>query len=87
VAAVNDPHEEFHGKNILYVAHTVQEAARQFNTSEQEIKKRLAQIRSTLLAARNQRPRPHLDDKVLTSCQRPGARLSGFTGAAPAAGC
>lgn len=67
VAAVNDPHEEFHGKNILYVAHTVQEAARQFNTSEQEIKKRLALIRSTLLRARNQRPRPHLDDKVLTS--------------------
>ena len=47
-----DPHHEFGGKNILYLARAgVMTAA----------------ARETLLKARSLRTRPHLDDKVLTS--------------------
>ncbi len=67
VAAVNDPQEEFHGKNILFSAHTLEETAHHFKTTVPAIEKRLARIRAALKQARDQRPRPHLDDKVLTS--------------------
>ena len=62
-----DPQREFEGKNILYRAHNVEEAARRFEKTEQEIVALLAQGRETLFDARRIRPRPHLDDKVLTS--------------------
>ncbi|MBL0156367.1 MAG: thioredoxin domain-containing protein [Bryobacterales bacterium] len=47
----SDPHGEFTGKNILYRREDWQDSG--------EI--------AILLAAREQRPRPHLDDKILTS--------------------
>ncbi len=62
-----DPHGAFVGKNILYVAHTVEDVAKRFHKSKQEIEKLLAEARTRLLAARQQRPRPHLDDKILVS--------------------
>ncbi len=48
-----DPHGEFTGKNILI--------------ERGEISDSLADSRAKLIAYRNQRPRPHLDDKVLTA--------------------
>jgi hypothetical protein len=67
----NDPHREFVGKNILYQAQPVEDAAQ------------LAAIRETsqkLLAARSRRTRPHLDDKVLTAWN--GLMISAFAKAA-----
>jgi hypothetical protein len=51
----NDPHAEFAGRNILY------QAEPGFADADFDECKRI------LLDARAQRPRPHLDDKVLTS--------------------
>ena len=52
----NDPHEEFTGKNILYVARA--DAARE---------RGLEKARRKLLEVRERRPRPDRDDKILTS--------------------
>ncbi|MFC1523854.1 thioredoxin domain-containing protein [Thermodesulfobacteriota bacterium] len=62
-----DPHQEFKGKNILYQAHTVAEAAAQFNRNPDEIQHHLKESRKKLLDRRVTRPRPHLDDKVITA--------------------
>ncbi|HEV2246411.1 MAG TPA: thioredoxin domain-containing protein, partial [Terriglobia bacterium] len=84
VAPQNDPQGEFTGKNILQVAHSVEEAATHFGKPPEEIRARLADARSRLLAARNQRPRPPLDDKVLTSWN--GLMISAFARAAQVLG-
>jgi hypothetical protein len=56
----NDPHHEFTGKNILF-------QARPFADSEAE---------RILFDARAKRPRPHLDDKILTAWN--GLMISAF---------
>jgi uncharacterized protein YyaL (SSP411 family) len=60
-----DPHGEFHGKNILYQAHTAEETAQRFDAAPDEVRETLADARRRLLEARSKRVRPHLDDKVL----------------------
>ncbi len=62
-----DPQGEFAGKNILYVAHSLDETASQFGKSPTEIEKLLSAARQKLFQVRARRPRPHLDDKVITS--------------------
>ncbi len=76
VAPQNDPQGEFTGKNILQSAHSVDETAKHFGKSPEEISATLADARGRLLAARDQRPRPPLDDKVLTSWN--GLMISAF---------
>jgi uncharacterized protein YyaL (SSP411 family) len=63
----SDPHDEFRGKNILIERHTIAETAQRFKKSEEEIAKSLAQSRKKLFAIRAQRPRPHLDDKIIAA--------------------
>ena len=65
--ALEDPHGVFAGQNILYLAHSITDTASVFKKSPEEVTKLLADSRSRLLAARNKRPRPILDDKVLVS--------------------
>ena len=65
--ALADPHKEFAGKNILYVAHPLGETAGRFRIPEEELSRLLERSREKLHAAREQRPRPHLDDKIITS--------------------
>jgi uncharacterized protein len=76
VASQNDPQGEFSGKNILQVSYSVDETAKRFGKSPQEIQAALADARNKLLAARDQRSRPPLDDKVLTSWN--GLMISAF---------
>lgn len=76
----SDPHDEFRGKNILIARHTIAETARHFKKKEQEIAKVLTQSREKLLAIRAQRPRPHLDDKIISSWN--GLMISAFARAA-----
>ena len=57
----NDPHQEFTGRNILFRAHADVDAA-----GDEQI----------LFEARAKRPRPHLDDKILTSWN--GLMISAF---------
>ena len=74
--AIADPTGEFQGKNVLYRAHTIAEAAKAFKRGEAEIESLLRKSKETLLAARNKRPRPHLDDKILVDWN--GLMISSF---------
>ncbi|MBF0490517.1 MAG: thioredoxin domain-containing protein [Candidatus Omnitrophica bacterium] len=64
--AANDPHGEFTGKNILYLAHTIEDIAHHFNKSTQEVSDTLKNAKQKLFELRKLRSRPHLDDKILT---------------------
>ena len=63
--AKSDPHDEFTGKNVIFIQHTLKETAKHFKISESDVKKSIAQSKEKLLKIRNSWPRPHLDDKVL----------------------
>jgi len=63
--ADSDPQGEFRGKNILYVAHGLQETEQKFGKTPQQVQQILNQSENRLLEVRESRPRPHLDDKVL----------------------
>ncbi len=65
--AGSDPLGEFTGKNTLIQRLTLAEAATRFKKTEAEIATSLAASRKTLLALRDKRPRPHLDDKVIVA--------------------
>jgi uncharacterized protein YyaL (SSP411 family) len=65
--APSDPHKEFINKNILIKRHSTAEAAKQFELSESVTDEKLTTARQRLLAARAKRPRPNLDDKILTA--------------------
>ncbi len=53
------------GANILHLTRSLPELAKDLGTTEEALGERLASIRSRLLKAREARPRPHRDDKVL----------------------
>ncbi|MDQ3021161.1 MAG: thioredoxin domain-containing protein [Bacteroidota bacterium] len=63
---LNDPHEVFGTKNVLFVANDVFDTAKKFDKTPEEIAKIIDDSRSKLLQIRNKRPKPHLDDKILT---------------------
>ena len=65
--ALDDPHLEFTGKNILFTKHDSESAAAKFSMPEKTIRNLIADARKKLFLARKARPRPHLDDKILTS--------------------
>ncbi|WP_294346619.1 thioredoxin domain-containing protein [Prosthecochloris sp.] len=64
---MDDPHVEFAGRNILSIKHSVAAAAEKHSLPVETIVERMAEARKKLLLARKKRPRPHLDDKILTS--------------------
>jgi uncharacterized protein YyaL (SSP411 family) len=76
----SDPHDEFRGKNILIERHTIAETAQHFKKSEADIGKMLTRSREKLFGIRAQRPRPHLDDKIISSWN--GLMISAFARAA-----
>ncbi|HEX4769401.1 MAG TPA: thioredoxin domain-containing protein [Bryobacteraceae bacterium] len=63
----NDPHGEFTGQNILYRATPLDEVSARLNTTPAQVGESLKEWSSLLFEAREQRPRPHLDNKILTS--------------------
>ena len=63
---LNDPGDEFGDTNILYRAQTLEKAARRFAMSELDLKRILEESKRVLFARRQQRSRPHLDDKIIT---------------------
>jgi uncharacterized protein len=65
--ALTDPHGEFTGRNILYAAHSPAETADHFGRSIGAVEGILERASHKLFALRNRRPRPHLDDKVITA--------------------
>jgi uncharacterized protein len=65
--APHDPQGEFRGKNLLYVAQSIEDVAVRSSVTADAVLAVLGRIRPALFAARATRPRPHLDDKVLTA--------------------
>jgi uncharacterized protein len=72
----SDPHGELKGKNTLIARMTVADAAKLFQKSEAEIEQSLAASRKKLFEIRAKRPRPHLDDKIITAWN--GLMISAF---------
>jgi len=71
-----DPHGEFQGKNILYRARSLKEAADKFDRPIDDVQGLLTSSKLKLLSLRAQRPRPHKDDKVL--CDWNGLMIASF---------
>jgi uncharacterized protein YyaL (SSP411 family) len=78
--APEDPQGEFKGQNLLYVSEPVEDIAVRTSQSPDAIVAALGRIREVLFAAREKRPRPHLDDKVLTAWN--GLMIAAFARAA-----
>ncbi|MCW5976992.1 MAG: thioredoxin domain-containing protein [Bryobacteraceae bacterium] len=73
---LQDPHQEFAGKNILYQAHSIEETAERFDADPGAVRQALEEARPKLLDYRARRVRPHLDDKLLTAWN--GMMISAF---------
>jgi uncharacterized protein YyaL (SSP411 family) len=65
--APSDPQGEFTGKNLLYTAQSIEDISRRTGSTVDDVLAALGRIRQTLFDARARRPRPHLDDKILTA--------------------
>ena len=63
---IDDKLTELSGKNILYIARTEDELARDFKVDRATVQQRLAAVDRLLLSKRRKRPAPPVDDKVVT---------------------
>jgi uncharacterized protein YyaL (SSP411 family) len=75
-----DPQAEFTHKNLLYTARSLEDIASSTGLSVAEVESSLQRSREALRARRATRPRPHLDDKVLTAWN--GLMIAAFARAA-----
>lgn len=73
---ISDPHEVFGHKNVLFVSKDIYDEAKFFNKTSEEILNIIKVSKKILLEEREKRPRPHLDDKILTSWN--GLMISAF---------
>jgi hypothetical protein len=80
----SDPHGELEGANVLIHRLDLREAAIQLGKTETDFARQLAQDRETLFARRAKRPRPHLDDKIVTAWN--GLMIGAFARAAQVLG-
>jgi uncharacterized protein YyaL (SSP411 family) len=78
--APHDPQGEFSGKNLLYVAQSVDDIATRSGLTPEHVVEALGRVRAVLFTARSRRPRPHLDDKILTAWN--GLMIAAFARAA-----
>lgn len=78
--APHDPQGEFTGKNLLYTAMSIEDVAQRTGRSVDDVVDVLGGARQKLFEARAKRPRPHLDDKILTAWN--GLMIAAFARAA-----
>jgi hypothetical protein len=62
-----DPQNEFTHKNLLYTARSIEDIASARSATREDVEASLRRARGVLLEQRSGRPRPHLDDKILTA--------------------
>jgi uncharacterized protein YyaL (SSP411 family) len=62
-----DPQNEFVNKNILYTAQSIADISRKTGKAAGDVAETLMRARQLLFDVRELRPRPELDDKVLTA--------------------
>src|SRR5262245_182615 len=65
--ALEDPQGEFRGLNLLYIAQSIEDVAIRTSRDVEAVMRGLRRARKVLFDARGNRPRPHLDDKILTA--------------------
>ncbi len=82
--AGSDPHGELKSKNVLIERGTLAEIATRFKASEANVQESLGRSRDKLFQERENRPRPHLDDKIITGWN--GLMISAFARAGAALG-
>jgi uncharacterized protein YyaL (SSP411 family) len=75
-----DPEGEFAGRNLLYVAHSIDDIAARTGRAPADVEAALDSARLKLFTTRLGRPRPQLDDKVLTAWN--GLMIAAFARAA-----
>lgn len=80
----SDPHDELKGTNTLFRAYSVKKTAEFFKKTPEEVDAILTKGRQVLFELRAKRPRPHLDDKVITAWN--ALMISGLARAAAALG-
>jgi uncharacterized protein YyaL (SSP411 family) len=81
-----DPHNEFTGKNILMQRRPLVETARVLGLAPEVAAGRLGAALEKMRIARERRPRPHLDDKIITAWN--GLMISALArGSVSGAGC
>ncbi|KAI0777401.1 hypothetical protein BD413DRAFT_609765 [Trametes elegans] len=74
----HDIQGELKGQNVLFTAHTLEETAEKFGKSAEEVESILRASLDALREYRDKhRPRPHLDDKILTCWN--GLMISGLS--------
>ena len=72
----SDPHGELKGKNTLIRRLSLRDAGTLFKMDDADVESLVSRCKAALLAARAQRPKPHRDDKILTSWN--GLMISAF---------
>jgi len=76
VQASSDPHGELTGRNVLYICNDAATVATSTGYGEPEVLKWISSARNKLKTVRDRRPRPLLDDKIVTAWN--GLMISGF---------
>ena len=76
VVTASDPHGELSGQNVLFLQNDREMVAKVTGRSGDEVAQLASAARRKLKAVRDQRPRPHLDDKIVTAWN--GLMISGF---------
>jgi uncharacterized protein YyaL (SSP411 family) len=76
VHAGSDPHGELAGRNVLSIRTDVATIANSTGYSGAEVLQSIASAQQKLKTVRDRRPRPHLDDKIVTAWN--GLMVSGF---------
>ena len=64
---MQDPHDELKLQNVLIVDHTIYETAEYFGLEIGDVESQLSKGRDLLYNIRLNRPRAHLDNKILSS--------------------
>ncbi|KAG8195374.1 hypothetical protein JTE90_001391 [Oedothorax gibbosus] len=75
-----DPHHELKEKNVLIAKVTEEECAKSLEIDINVFKEALSKAKQIMFEVRRKRPKPHMDDKFVTSWN--GLMISGFARAA-----